>query len=131
MIDKSRQVNHRGSDDDCGRRLWKIPEDAGTVRHAADAAVVYDWPIPLTNAPDREPVISATEPVHQGQGEAQRNVREPAWSAMDAPIIGRSTARMPLDAPAVNLLSYVCACSSADVPASERTSDANVERARV
>jgi len=27
---------------------------------------VCDWPIPSTNAPDREPVISATEPVHRG-----------------------------------------------------------------
>lgn len=64
---------------------------------------MYDRTIPLTNAPDREPVISATEPVHQRQGERSGM----SASAMDAPIIGRSTARMPLDALAVNLLSYV------------------------
>jgi len=58
---------NQGSKDscDCRFRLRKIPEDAGTVRYAA-AVAVYDWPIPPTNAPDREPVISATEPVHQG-----------------------------------------------------------------
>lgn len=42
----------------------RMSERYGTVFTA-----VYDWPIPPTNAPDREPVISATEPVHQGQGE--------------------------------------------------------------
>lgn len=44
----------------------RLPERYGTP----PAAAVYDdRPIPSTNAPDREPVISATEPVHQGQGE--------------------------------------------------------------
>ena len=48
------------------------------------------------------------------QGEHRESTAEcpragAACNAMDAPIIGRSTARMPLDAPTVNLLYPTCA----------------------
>lgn len=88
----------------------------GTVRHAA----IYDSPIPSTNAPDREPVISATDPVHQGQRESARNVREPR--AMGCPYYRSSDRQNAVRYTTVNLLSSTCAHAGSPqgVPASER-----------